>query len=290
MIIARLMGGLGNQMFQYAAGKRLAMARGVELKLDTGFYGRFDSRSYALDAFAISEEIAIRSEIRHLRYGGKPWWRLQTNKGRRAAKEHSPSHIKEKHFHFDESILNLGEEAYLDGYWQSERYFADVSGEIRNLFTPVSVCERARGMADRINSSQSVSLHVRRGDYVEDDKASKVFHSLPIDYFMRAVDQLEKSVETFKIYLFSDDLPWAQENIARDFDTIPVNIGRELSPAEDMWLMSQCDHNIITNSSFSWWGGWLNSNVGKTVIAPLNWFRSEKYDTVDLIPPAWLRL
>ncbi len=114
MIIARLMGGLGNQMFQYAAGKRLAMARGVELKLDTGFYGRFDSRSYALDAFAISEEIAIRSEIRHLRYGGKPWWRLQTNKGRRAAKEHSPSHIKEKHFHFDESILNLGEEAYLE--------------------------------------------------------------------------------------------------------------------------------------------------------------------------------
>ena len=290
MIIIRLMGGLGNQMFQYAAAKRLAVACDVEMKLDTGFYRRYDSRSYALDAFPIFEEIAIRAEIRRLRYGGKPWWRLQTNRARHAAKELSPSHVKEQHFHFDEGILNLGCDAYLEGYWQSERYFSDIADEIREIFLVRNVSEEALSMADRIKSCQSVSLHVRRGDYVEDKKASKVFHSLSVDYYKRAVDHLEKKVKSFKIYLFSDDLQWAQTNIALDFEITPVNAGRELPPVEDMWLMSQCDHNIIANSSFSWWGAWLNDHDAKTVIAPLDWFCSRDYDTSNLIPTGWLRL
>ncbi|MDT8284420.1 MAG: alpha-1,2-fucosyltransferase [Thermovirgaceae bacterium] len=287
MIIVRLMGGLGNQMFQYAAGKRLALARGVELKLDTGFFERYPSRAFTLNAYPISEKVAARGEIRRLIYGGKPWWKLQTSKARRAAKESSPFIAREEYFHFNENLMTLGDRAYLDGYWQSERYFTDISEKIRTLFTPISVSRKARDMDDRISSCNSVSLHVRRGDYVHDVSASEVHVSLSTDYYMDAVAYLEAILGYLEIFLFSDDLPWVKKNLQLKHRATAVE---DFSDVEDMWLMSRCRHNIIANSSFSWWGGWLNRNVGKTVIAPRDWFRPEKYDTVDLIPPGWVRL
>lgn len=287
MIIVRLMGGLGNQMFQYAAGKHLAMARGVKMKLDIGFYERDDSRSYALDAFSISEEIASRSEIRHLRYGGKPWWRLQSRKARQAAKDLSPTHIMEKQDYFNKNVLSTGDDAYLDGYWQSERYFYDISEQLRDAFTLKKVSENALEMVKRINSLQSVSVHVRRGDYTSDKKASKVPGTLPAEYYYRALEYLESRLDKFELFLFSDDLNWTRDNLFLDKKRTFVE---GFSDVEDMWLMSQCDHNIIANSSFSWWGGWLNINKAKSVIAPVDWFRDQGRDTRNLIPSTWVRL
>ena len=284
MIIVRLMGGLGNQMFQYAAGKRLALVRGVDLKLDLGLFERFPDRSYELDAFQVENTIASRGEIRRLRYGGMPQWKLLTNGARRRAKESSPSFIKEKHFHFDESILCLGEEAYLDGYWQSERYFSDISHEIREIFSVRDLPEKVQHMAHRISSCQSVSMHVRRGDYVQDDRASDIFQSIPIHYYERGANYFRQLLGQFEIFLFSDDLSWVRENISMEYR---ITFVEGFSAVEDMLLMSMCRHNIIANSSFSWWAGWLNKHNDKTVVAPSNWFRTDDLDTRDLIPEGW---
>lgn len=166
MVVARITGGLGNQMFQYAAGKRLALKLGAEMKLDTYWYERTDSRSYELDAFQVPEKSVGRSEIRRLRYGGKLWWKLLTHVARREAKKPASSYVKEKQFHFDAEMLNLTDDVYLHGYWQTEEYFKDTQGEIRNLFTFRDPGQNAAEMAERIRSCNSASVHFRRGDYL----------------------------------------------------------------------------------------------------------------------------
>lgn len=289
MIVVRITGGLGNQMFQYAAGKRLAMQLGVEMKLDTQWYDKFDFKSYGLDAFHIPEKSAGKSEIRQLIYGGKSWLKMLTSRARREARESALSYIKEKQFHFDARMLNLDDEVYLHGYWQSEKYFKDIEGEIRALFTFRDPGQKAVEMAELIHSCASVSLHVRRGDYLTGSNAAK-FEKLPLEYYRKALELLENTLGSKHLFVFSDDIPWVRENIYFDYETTIVDVREEGSSVEDMWLMSLCRHNIIANSSYSWWGAWLNGNLAKTVIAPSRWFNSEKNDTRDLIPKSWIRL
>jgi hypothetical protein len=289
MIVVRIMGGLGNQMFQYAAGKRLALKLGVEMRLDTDWYDRSDSRLYELGFFQVPEVKAGRSDIRRLRYGSKPWWKLLTNRARREAKESSTSHIKQKQFHFDTGILNLSDDVYLHGYWQSEKYFKDIERDIRDQFTFRNPGKSATEMAERIHSSNSVSIHIRRGDYIEGDSAAK-FENLPLEYYRKALHHLESSLGLLDLFIFSDDLTWVRENNLFDREMTFVEASGNLTPVDDMWLMTLCRHNIIANSSFSWWGAWLNSNETKTVVAPSIWFKSEENDTRDLIPETWIRL
>jgi hypothetical protein len=283
------MGGLGNQMFQYAAGKRLALNLGVEMRLDTDWFDRSDSRSYELGVFQVPEKKARRSDIRRLRYGNKSWWKLLTSKARQEAKESSTSHIKQKQFHFDAGILNLPDDVYLHGYWQSEKYFKDIESEIREQFTFHNPGNYAAEMAERIRSCNSVSIHIRRGDYIEGDSAAN-FENLPLEYYRQALDYLESSLGLLDLFIFSDDLTWVRENKLFDREVTFVEASGGPSPVDDMWLMTLCRHNIIANSSFSWWGGWLNKNDDKIVIAPSVWFTSGETDTGDLIPNGWKKI
>lgn len=291
MIIVKLMGGLGNQMFQYAAARRLASLHNTSVKLDLSFFGKdvpgILPRSYALVPFAIHAEPATDQEIANL-------YEPQAGTIKRFARLMNPCyrriHIREQYFHFDSSILELTDNIYLDGYWQSEKYFRDIDGIIRQDFKINTVLDSLNRQAiEEIEATESVSVHIRRSDYISNSSASKILGACPIDYYQKAIDFITVRVCNPKFYIFSDDIDWAIKNIKIQHPTTFVNNNSD-KEHEDLRLMSLCKHNIIANSSFSWWGAWLNSNPDKIVIAPANWFKTTGYDTRDLLPKSWVQL
>jgi hypothetical protein len=290
MIITKLIGGLGNQMFQYAAGRRAAYANDTLLKLDiTGYenQGGMTPREYVLNVFEIKEDFAEESEIIKLKdisiikkLFNKIWPLFQ-----------NASYIREKFSYFDPKILKINDNSYLDGYWGSEKYFIDIEKIIRKEFTfknrPDSVNQK---MISRINDCNSVSIHIRRGDYVK-DKKTNIFHGVcNLKYYLISVALITNRVNNPKFFIFSDDPLWARQNLHLEFPSVYIdhNVGRK--DYEDMRLMSKCKHNIVANSSFSWWGAWLNQNPNKIVVAPKKWFRDKSIDTKDLIPESWIKI
>jgi hypothetical protein len=200
--------------------------------------------------------------------------------------------IKEKHFNFDKSVLFLRDDIYLQGYWQSEKYFKDISHIIRREFTlrePLS--EASQQIAQKIKTSaNSVSLHIRRGDYISNPTTNSVHGVCSLRYYQECVQVLNEKVGDVSLFVFSDDPVWVKENLSYKYSMIFVNHNGVEHAFEDMHLMSLCQHNIIANSSFSWWGAWLNNNPHKVVLAPKHWFRKEDIDTKDLIPDNWIRV
>jgi hypothetical protein len=289
MIITRLLGGLGNQMFQYAAGRRLAHVLSVELKLDVTWMDKFLGRPYALGNLNIEEKFASASEIATV----APTGRLGHALAKRWPKKW-PRYIQEKHFHFDPDILKLPDGVYLKGFWQSEKYFLDIAETIRREFTvkhPLS--EKAKEMSEPIASEQSVSLHIRRGDYVTSRTMKRHHGVCELDYYFRCVDYLKQLVKNAHFFIFSNDQQWARDNLKQLHPATFIDYNRPDKNYEDLWLMSQCKHNIITNSTFSWWGAWLNPGKDKIVLAPKQWFSKKdqlatKMD--DLFPPGWITL
>ncbi len=291
MIITKILGGLGNQMFQYAAGRALAERLGVELKLDVSGFEGHDLRDYSLGGFNVKENFATKEDVESLRViEGK-----QSFIGRVFGKKnkYSPSHIMEKPlFEFNERFLNLENNVFLEGYWQNERYFKDIKSIIRNDFTlKRGLGDKSKELQEIINSSNSVSIHIRRGDYATNPKVNSQYGLCSLDYYQRGIKYLEDKVGgDLNFFIFSDDLQWAKDNLFLDQPVIMVDHNGPESCYEDMILMSRCRHNIIANSTFSWWGAWLNTNKDKTVVAPKKWFQYDKYDTSDLIPKEWVRI
>lgn len=286
MVITRLSGGLGNQMFQYAAGKRLACHLGVPLMIDTSLFSAqhcATAREYALDAFALEDPIATADDLRPFlpRHGLSRWLP-------RFARHRT--YYRERHFHFDPAVLELRGEVCLDGYWQSERYFSDIAGTIREAFRfkqPLS--GKNLHLYQQIRDVEAVSLHVRRGDYVSDEKTHRWHGVCGVDYYDRAINHIVEHVSGPNFFVFSDDLHWASNHLKFRHPVTFVDHNPPEMGHEDMRLMSFCRHHIIANSSFSWWGAWLNPNPGKIVIAPRKWFSGFEADTRDLYPEGWLR-
>lgn len=296
MIIVKLWGGLGNQMFQYAAARRLSHINGEPLKLDTRWFGREahgdTPRRYELGVFAIAADIATAGESRRMRGVDIRRWpkivkRLMAAAGYAAPK----NYVAERHFHFNPEILNLKGDIYLDGYWQSEKYFRDAGDVIRNDF-------RLKGPPDGVNTGvlqeiagcESVSLHFRRGDYVTNANAAAHHGTASLDYYAAAIGAIGTRVVSPRFFVFSDDQSWVKRNLIIDFPVTYVEGNGAEKAYEDMRLMSSCKHHIIANSSFSWWGAWLGANPDKIVIAPRQWFQGGDADTRDLLPEEWLRL
>lgn len=287
MIITELNGGLGNQMFQYAVARRLAEVNHTELKLDIENFNKDRLRAYELHhlnvnaQFAVYDDIAIFKE-RSKREKIKFYIRqiLSRKKLR---------NIKEKHFHFDESILFLKDNIYLQGYWQSEKYFKDIADIIRREFSlKEKLSEESQQVAQKIKMSiNSVSLHIRRGDYVSNPTTNSVHGVCSLEYYQQCVQVLRERLGELSLFVFSDDPVWVEENLNYDHLLTFVNHNGAERAYEDMHLMSLCQHNIIANSSFSWWGAWLNQNSKKIVFAPKQWFRVDDYATGDLIPEGW---
>jgi hypothetical protein len=198
----------------------------------------------------------------------------------------------EKRFSFDKDALEQKNNTYFEGFWQTEKYFKEIENELRKEFTIVKpLSDYSRSISDNIKNTNAISLHVRRTDYVT-HSATNEFHGIcSPQYYKDAIDYVVNKVESPHFFIFSDDYDWVTENFKNL--KYPVNFiknGPEKNH-EDLTLMSECKHHIIANSSFSWWGAWLNPKKEKIVIGPKQWFKnSPKANTVDLFPTGWIRL
>jgi hypothetical protein len=286
MIIVKLNGGLGNQMFQYAIGKHLAIKRNTRLKLDLSFFETQTLRSYQLDVFCIAEEILTAREYLH--YFPQPSSNIFKNIWRGLIKKlYGYEMILEKHFNFQPQILNLKGNVYLDGYWQSEKYFKEVENTIRACFRLKEGTPKAKDTIDKIKECNAVAIHFRRGDYVDNTTTNKVHGTCSPEYYQKAITFIADKIKEPVFFIFSDDLNWVKNNFQIAYEHYFVE---EYEGHRDMELMSLCKHNIIANSSFSWWGAWLNENPDKIVIAPMKWMNIRERNTDDLIPDSWIKI
>lgn len=295
MIIVRITGGLGNQMFQYAVAKSMAKKNNDVFKLDTTFYPKQSLRKYELDLFNIKENIALNIDIDKLK--GKEGL-VYKIKNRLKIKNKKPNSYKSDSLLlngakntikiFEKQIFELKEDVYLDGYWQSEEYFKDIREEIIKDFTPkYDISEEAKKYIKEIENSNSISLHVRRGDYV--DNAMFKGSGLSVtetSYYKDAIEFMNSKVENPKYFIFSDDISWCKENF--DFLEDKVFVDDTKSAIDDMLLMSKCKSNIIANSTFSWWGAWLNQHKNKIVVVPKIWYRTNH--KLHLAPKGWVKI
>jgi hypothetical protein len=285
MIITRITGGLGNQMFQYAVARRLSYILGSNLKLDISNYQKDTLRNFNLDLLNIKCQIANKKEIKLLNPSQEG---LLSKLKRQIFNPSSLRHIREKHFHFDPSVLTLSDGVYLNGYWQSEKYFADIKNIIRNDFMPKNFSEgNSTQLIQKIKSKTSVCIHIRRGDYNTDPKTFQDHGLCSLDYYQKGISHIAQKIEEPTFFVFSDDISWAKDNLKINYPVVFVDHNTIDNAHEDLRLMSHCKHHIIANSSFSWWGAWLCQNQDKIVIAPLQWFNSAEHDTKDLIPQSW---
>jgi hypothetical protein len=289
MIIARIQAGLGNQLFQYAAGRALALRSNQEFKID--LHG-FDMKNlatqqktndifvYRLDLFNITATLASKKEVSNLHepFGiiSKKW-----NMFKQLYVGHGYTDFLPRIYRAERSL-------YLDGYWQSERYFDDFQDVIRKEF---QLKKQFAGVAEELfikikNAPQSCFIHIRRGDYVKNGLVQK------LDYFTNAVEHMKKSLPDIEFFVFSNDIPWAQKHL--DTKKSPVNFISDpnLTPQEELMLMSKCDHAIISNSSFSWWGAWLINSPTKKVIAPRMWSEDSEKEKHRkyVVPETWTRM
>ena len=303
MITISVLGGLGNQMFQYAAGKALAERHGVNVVLDlSGFRDKkITPRPFLLDRLRVPEAAVFSEQAKALKavgYCGGVRWKKRFGDlfTRVRLPKFGPRNYSEPHFHYDPTFETLGPQTTLWGYFQSERYFSAIAEKLREWFLPREpLVGAAAGMLARIEASRlPVSVHVRRGDYLDPGRAE--FHGIVAEpYYREALARLDGAIGVAaELFIFSDD-PAAAEQV---LNFVPrsrlVHVcGEPERPWEDMLLMAHCRHHIIANSSFSWWGAWLNGVPDKIVVAPRNWFASgqlSKWNTCDLYPPGWLRV
>jgi Glycosyl transferase family 11 len=295
VVIVRLIGGLGNQMFQYAAGRALAARSGAVLKLDASGFATYPKRHFELDAFPIHAVPAEEADLDAFGVcrdrNGRSWW-ARASRFLRRYRRGSPSAIYcERHFHFDAKVGELQPPVYLDGYWQSEKYFADCAELLRCELTPRAPLEAENAdMAARIDAVNAVSLHVRRGDYIDDPRVSSYHGTCSAEYYRNATEHIAgRTTKNIHLFIFSDEPEWARDNLHFAQPTTIVAVNGPDRGFRDMQLMARCRHHVIANSSFSWWGAWLNSSPGKIVVAPRRWFQVD-HDTSDLIPSSWVRM
>jgi hypothetical protein len=303
MITASLIGGLGNQMFQYAAGKSLAERHGVPLALDISGFRDDRLRSFLLDQLLVPEAAAsvqgaplsaVSRNFVRARWKGRIDRLL--GMGGLPALPRSQNEYREPHFQYDPAFKTLGPQTSLFGYFQSERYFHTIAGRLRHWLSPRNPLGTAAAASlARIETSRlPISVHVRRGDYLNPGTA-ETHGILGARYYRAAVACLESAIgQEAELFVFSDDSAAAEEVLSFVPKSRLVHVrGDPELPWEDITLMARCRHHIIANSSFSWWGAWLNASPDKIVVAPRAWFTPaelKKRDTTDLYPPGWVLL
>jgi hypothetical protein len=292
-LIPRLFGGLGNQLFIYAAARRLALVNNAELVLDdvSGFTHDADyQRHYQLDHFNISCRKATAAErleplARVRRYLMRRW-----NQRLPFAQR---SFIVQEGIDFDTRLLQFKpkDRVYMEGYWQSEFYSKDIEATIREdlIITPPTDAANL-AMAAQIQQCTAVAMHVR---FFDEPQAADI-NNAPADYYARAINAMEKLVPNAHYFVFSDQPGAARARIQLSdarFTLVAHNQGAEQAYA-DLWLMTQCQHFIIANSTFSWWGAWLAAQPMKKVIAPRFEMRQGKmcWGFAGLLPKEWIKL
>lgn len=292
-IIIKIQGGLGNQFFQYALGRSLALTHRLPVQFDLAWYSQEADqikRKYELDNFLTKVEVADPDEVQSLnRYkrAAGPVGFLKT-----MFTANPKIFVQDFSYSFNPEVFQTRPPAYLDGYWQSEKYFHEIADTIRTeLALKSPPTGKNADMLRQITASPSVSLHVRRGDYVA-NKTTNTFHGTTgLDYYRAAIERIKATTPNLTIYTFSDDPTWVKENLKFDVPTVYVDFNSGATAAhDDLRLMAACRHNILANSTFSWWGAWLNPNPQKIVVAPKKWFADPKIDSRDLLPSNWIQI
>lgn len=276
-------------MFQYALGRAIAYQSQALLKLDISGFEEYQLRRYELDCFNIQAELATREEIQLFTPASGFLSRLKkaVSSGRRGRW----TIIREEGFPFSPSVLEARLPAYFSGYWQTEKYFAAIAPVIRQDFSLRYPLSNASSVIVRqMQELDAISLHVRRGDYVTNPETQAFHGTCSIQYYEQAAKLLAEKTHQPHFFIFSDDPEWVQQNLHLPYPATYVTHNGPDTSYEDMYLMSRCKHHIIANSSFSWWGAWLNPNPQKRVIAPRRWFNKPDMNTRDLIPEGWLKL
>jgi hypothetical protein len=293
MIIIQLQGGLGNQMFQYAFARILAKKNDAVVQLDENFFSttpkeqEFTLRQFELGIFENTNLQASSLEISKLKRLSF-FYKLIRKLGFYKSKIYS-----EPSFDFHLEALSIKAPVYIKGYFQSYKYFENQEDLIREIFSfPIeSLSGRNRVLLSKLQSETTISVHIRRGDYVTNKKTQQFHGNCSLEYYSNAIALLASKNKIFTLVFFSDDSEWVKEQFENlPFSKIFVDHNNNENSWIDMLLMSSCSHNIIANSSFSWWAAWLNKHSKKTVIAPKNWYANSEKNTNDLIPPQWIRL
>lgn len=291
MVITNLIGGLGNQMFQYAAGRALSLKRNVSLRVDiSGFANYGLHQGFELQRiFNCPAEIASEADVRGILGWQYPSSIRQLLSRPGMAAFRREGLVVEPYFHHWQEIKNVPSGCYLTGYWQSEKYFLEVATQIRGYFSFRLTLENQNAeLAKQINQVNAVSLHVRRGDYAHNPKTMEKHGLCSLDYYQVAIRYVAERVTPPHFFVFSDDIGWVKNNLKIDFPHQYVDFNHGAESYNDMRLMSMCKHHIIANSSFSWWGAWLNPLKDKIVVAPKHWFANQT-DIQDLLPQGWVK-
>ncbi len=274
-------------MFQYAFGYSLSKKLKQELLLDTTLIKEDQLRNYSLDCFKISGSLISEKKFKSL-------FILPIKIIRKFNFINnfysSVNFISESSFSFNKKVLNLRGNICLDGYWQSEKYFKDVSNEIKEEFLlNKKISLRSQKLFSKIKKTNAVSCHVRRSDYTKNSITNNIHGTCSIEWYQKCFDFILKRIKNPVFYVFSDDIEWVKSNFPNNAEFIFAESFEKGKDYEDLYLMSQCKHNIIANSSFSWWSAWLNEHIDKIVICPKNWFQID-INTEDLIPYSWINL
>lgn len=290
MVIVQVTGGLGNQMFAYATGKALSLRTGTDLYLDTSFYsmsevskGPDHQKKCTLDVFEAQPKIISDYQLSLLKrikifFKGYLYGLL--------SKVNVLKIYREKGIlSYDPTIKNIKSKIlYIEGSFQNEEYFCDFIQEIRNDFRFINI-EQDKinfSLGELMSSENSVSIHIRRGDYLQGD-----FHACDINYYRRAIKKMQQLIADPTLYIFSDDIAWCKNNLIGYDKIIFLDHNKNEDNYKDLYLMSKCKNNIIANSTFSWWGAWLNNNTEKIVISPEEWLPFHGIKSKQMIPSSW---
>lgn len=289
MIIVKLDGGLGNQMFQYAFGKNFSILYKIPLKLDIS--SLFEYRKYEIDIFNLDDDIATKEDMllfdrRNLSLIEKVIFKIKHGFSK-------PLFLLEKE---DDELFSLPAKApkniLIWGHWQKEQYFKNIEKVIRRDFSFPEITGEANQTFKRlIVRTNSVSVHIRRGDYLLEQN-NKVHGIMPLKYYLEAIQYIRERTDNPVFYIFSDDTEWVKENLTIEGEVYFITGNENNLSYVDMQLMSCCKHNIIANSSFSWWGAWLNNYSDKIVIAPSQWFSDPAKNSLhkNIVPKEWIKL
>lgn len=288
------MGGIGNQMFQYAAARRLAHINQTSLKLDISFLidktprENFVYRNYELNNFNIQENFATPDEVAFfsgIQSGFSQNWnaRIKTR-----CLFQKPTLIQEPHFHFFSELLNAPKNSYLIGYWQSEKYFEDIKPIIKTEFSfKKELDSKCRVLARKIQSVNSICMHVRRGDFV----SNSTHGTMSVQYYQEGLKRLVEKISSPQVFIFSDDIPWCKQNLIFNIHTFFIEDNYGCNKIENhMNLMTLCKHFVLSNSAFGWWAAWLCSVPEKIIIAPILWFQDKQHNTCDVVPDSWIKI
>lgn len=258
----KIKGGLGNQMFQYAYGRALELA-GKKIIFNTSFFnGDREKVDTARDFKLNNFNIQTKAEF--------------------SEKKHLFNDFKNK------ILVKIGLKK--NGFWQNEKYFKNIENDIKKEFTLKNPPdEKFQDILQKIENTTSVSIHIRRGDYIENPKTNSYHGICDLEYYSQAIDTIKNQVNNPSFFIFSDDIEWAKKNLITSYPTFWVSDlkGKDY---EELYLMSLCKHSIIANSTFSWWAAWLNKNPNKIVIAPKQWLTNKTSNKISILPKTWTQI